>query len=912
MPFWVMVAIVVAQYVISSLLAPKPGDVEAERPEAPQIDQSRPVPVFWGTVKITDPTVIDYLDTKVEPIKKKYFNGLWFAKRIVGHKYYAGLALRLGFGRGEGVDGGAPSVRLYGIEVDNKVAWEGEYAASVEGTSVDKPTLFGGEEDQDRGGVKFTFDFYRGDQTTANPYLVARRGASPSYFPISYLVIRGASQGSGYLGKSPTLPPIAVIVGRFPLNVLGGAGFSNRVGPDLLDANPVEVVHDILINKDWGMGEAAANIDSDGAGSSFYEAALVVQNGAREDSDGVSYLWDQTEPIEALLERILRQIDAVLYTDLQTGKIKIALAREPSDDDITLAPTFDNDNVIEVVSSTRGALDATSNEVRVTYTDRAAGYIRRGSPLARNLANRQLQGQTKPVTINYPGVSNEAYAIRLAVRDLRALSLPLLRHTIRVDREGSFLVPGQIYKWSDEGEGIENLVMRVTRVRYGGLPRGTVEVEGVEDAFRVGDVPLAVTPGSWTDPAAGDAEDATAAAFEVPYYLQGDDAQRLMAAAARPDDAHKSYDLVVASETRVPHVDFTPSGTLVNNYSEATADVDTSDTLIVEDLTDADELLTATAAEVGEGKTLLVIDNEWLAYRTFTDNGDGTYTFHNVYRGLLDTVPANHAAGARVWFVSIDAALDEEVRAEGTAYACEMLTRTVRDVLTQGEATNHSVTAKRRAGRPYRPSYLEVNSSYTSRTIPATGSVALAWKERNRLSETSVIRQNTTSVAPELGTTYTLKIYNAAGTLIRTEAGLTDPSYTYTNAQETADNGSLSDWLTFALYAVRGTLTSWQAVMRQVARPGAGSAPALPSYTPAGTYVASPVDAQGIQGVPVSATPPSASAPVLIYNPTTGQYEPGAIAGSTAGSDLIDSIVVDPTDLSVAVDPDTLNVLTES
>jgi hypothetical protein len=98
--------------------------------------------------------------------------------------------------------------------------------------------------------------------------------------------------------------------------------------------------------------------------------------------------------------------------------------------------------------------------------------------------------------------------------------------------------------------------------------------------------------------------------------------------------------------------------------------------------------------------------------------------------------------------------------------------------------------------------------------------VALAWFESNRLTETAVRKQSTGTLAPEAGTTYTVRIKRASDdATIRTVSGLTGASYTYTNVDEMADNGgALAAGLVFEVWTVNGSLTS-EKFVRKALRP---------------------------------------------------------------------------------------------
>lgn len=69
---WQLVALWVVSMALTYLLAPKPADAEEPKfgeLEVPTADQSRSIPVIFGTVWIKDPNVVWYGDLKTKKIK---------------------------------------------------------------------------------------------------------------------------------------------------------------------------------------------------------------------------------------------------------------------------------------------------------------------------------------------------------------------------------------------------------------------------------------------------------------------------------------------------------------------------------------------------------------------------------------------------------------------------------------------------------------------------------------------------------------------------------------------------------------------------------------------------------------------------------------------------------------------------
>ena len=94
-----------------------------------------------------------------------------------------------------------------------------------------------------------------------------------------------------------------------------------------------------------------------------------------------------------------------------------------------------------------------------------------------------------------------------------------------------------------------------------------------------------------------------------------------------------------------------------------------------------------------------------------------------------------------------------------------------------------------------------------------TGAVTVTWAHRNRLMQTVyLVTQGESSIGPEPGTTYTVRIYGEAGTLKHTETGITGTGWTYPIATEITESGvnRPNEKLTVKIEAVRDGYTSWQ------------------------------------------------------------------------------------------------------
>jgi hypothetical protein len=178
-------------------------------------------------------------------------------------------------------------------------------------------------------------------------------------------------------------------------------------------------------------------------------------------------------------------------------------------------------------------------------------------------------------------------------------------------------------------------------------------------------------------------------------------------------------------------------GVLLNAYGSSVASVsrhDTSSTLVVTGMSAgaiAGLSNYTTLDKARDGSALLMIGSELFVYVGYVDNGGGQVTFNDVYRSVLDTAPASHAAGDRVWVIRSSDGLIQGLMPTGTTGYVKLLDNTTSSSLNISSSTTFSATVTNRAGLPLPPQYLTLNGS---RTPPASSanSVSVSWRNRSR------------------------------------------------------------------------------------------------------------------------------------------------------------------------------------
>jgi hypothetical protein len=648
------------------------------------------------------------------------------------------------------------------------------------------PTQWGGDEEG--GGVTGQLDFYRGTQTqTSNDYLESLLGDLPGYRGICYAVARQM-----YLGTSPYLKPMAFVVRRCP----NGIGLTDAQANINGDANPAAMLYDILTNDRWGLAIPAASIDV----PSFFAAGQVLAS----EEFGLSMNFDSSGSGRDLMGEILRHIDGVVYTDMQTGKLVLKLARAdygPAD------PLLLNTDNVKSCKIARPAWGDTKNTVKVRFVDRAANFQDRIA-FEQDSANVEITGAISSQDYDYRGISNATLAQKIAARELRTAAFPLAPVELEVNRIAWRLPPGGVARLTWEPLGIVDMPVRVTRISTGELRDGVIKIDAVQDVFGLRGTGF-TAPGSsgWVDPVTNPTGLDAAVLLEVPYALVVGPERLVMTLGAQSSSAQLGYEVWADLAGGVEFAfmnqerELTPAPLLANDigYTESAIKVGVAPGLAT--------LETVSDGDFAAGRHLALIDGELIAFQVIALETSGLYLLANVVRGVADTTPRNHAAGSRVWLLTEGSGLATGAALSGDAtLAAKLLAFTSKAVQLLADVSALTLTTTSRALRPYVPRNVLINGSAYP-VLVGSGDITVAWGHRNRLAEWSYADGGLTG-SPEAGTTYNLRFYDEGDTLVKTYSGLTGTSQTWTT--EVADAGHRLSRIRIELEAIVGSLASFQ------------------------------------------------------------------------------------------------------
>jgi len=672
MPWWLLPLIFTALTVVGELIRPKPK-FENARPAGlgdfsfPTATEGRSVPLIWGTVRLKAPNVVWYGNLRQVAITEKVKTGIFSSTRITtGYRYKVGIQFALCRG---------PVDSCVGVRIHDKFADGGRTGAGA--MSISAPTILGGE-DFGAGGIESENAawFYVGDTTqTADSYLSTQLSPAivPGYRGTCYYIFQGL------VGTSPSVQPWSFDLRRIPDGLELATAQPGDEVIDTSEANPMNVLYEIMTDTDWGLKIPAGSINV----ASFRAAAATLAT----ELNGFSMVLDNEKEASEVVNEVLRQIDGALYFDRANGDWKMKLIR----DDYVLAsqPLFDETNILSLVDYSRTTWSETTNQVRLLFSDTDDNF-KQAYALAQDMANVEIQGGNISAEVNYPGCKKRTLANQLVWRELATLAYPIAKHTISVNRKGFNLVPGDVYRWSNARLGIIELPMRITRIDYGTLTDGKIKITAAQDIFAT---PGAATFGDPTPTGWGGAEDdpvvvvaADTLTFEAPRQLVLQDPYapdlnpRVWAGARDPGGGTVGFQCYSRAGTSRPL-----AGTFENDFSissflktgtlnvalpayeasearpaAASIVVDNEDTL--SSIRHLNFSFAGSFGRVNQLANIAYIDGEFIGFED-ASYGSSQLTISGVYRGLFNTAPKAHAINTRVWFISEGGNLQERALA---------------------------------------------------------------------------------------------------------------------------------------------------------------------------------------------------------------------------------------------------------
>jgi hypothetical protein len=701
---------------------------------------------------------------------------------IRGWRYFMGVHLVLGHG---------PWDKLTEIKIGGRVAWSGNNTGTP--FTINEPNLFGGLERE--GGVVGEVQVLMGKASQTPPaFLAALFPNCPAFRGLCSVLMPSLY----YSANNPYPKKIEFAGVRTQvLTTDEPQWYAAKANIDD-DMNPAHILRECQTNGQWGNGHSTDRIDD----ANFTAAADTLY----AEGFGLSFYWANPGQMDSFISNVEAHINGRLRVNPETGKFEIKLIR----DDYVLAdlPVFNESNIVKVTRFQRNSWDGTINELTLIYYD--FDKDQKIPVTVQDIGNQQIQGRKITKQIRMEGITRGALGTRVALRELRGISTPLSALEFTCNRSAWGLNLGDAFVWTWPKYGVNSVVYRVSTVDWGTLEDAMVTISAIEDVFALPLSSYLLPPQSaWvpdsTTPVAPIAERVVEASYwDVFTNLRAADIASLdpdygfMAAmAVRANGRQMSFDLYtrigVGIFTHTGDGPFCPSCLIASTIDQEvastwtySADMDISEVIVGRYAYINDEIVELTAIDT--------------IAKSVTVN-----------RGALDTVPVSHAAGSRIYFSERWAAFDRTERMATESIDAKLLTVTSSGVLDESAAATLNLVLDNRPQRPYPPGNIKLNGNrYPATTI---GDIIITWAHRDRLQQTAyIVDQTEGNIGPEASTTYTIRIYNTVGNVLKhTESALTGVTWTYTQVARLADfSGAGPHAIRIEIESIIGALVSHQ------------------------------------------------------------------------------------------------------
>ena len=558
--------------------------------------------------------------------------------------------------------------------------------------------------------------------------------------------------------------------------VIGKLGYSGNIP----DANPRDIIRDLLTNQRYGCGFPADSIGDTDRYSNYCRAVGIFLSPAYteqgEAQRNISELLEQTNSAAVFSQGRLKIVPYGDGNYRGNGAAYVA-------DNKALYDLTDDDFIVsgaeDPVSVERKTNADAFNQIQVEYLDRNNDYNVAVAEV-KDQANIEQYGLRPKEAVKMHGICNTKVAQKVAQQLLQRALYVRNEYEFKLGWKYCLLEPMDIVTLTDAGLGLNKTPVRITEIEE--------DEEGVL-SVKAEDYPVGVYTTSEypTQPSLGYSADYNVSPgnahapviFEAPLQLTGGEPQIWMATAG--GDMWGGAEVWVSTDgdsyTRVGVVNHKARFGSLTAALPSGAVFDRTNTLSVE--ISAGQMTGGTEQDSRDLLTLCYVDGEFLAYANAELKGVGRYTLGNLTRGAYGSAIDSHAAGSQ--FARIDDTLFRYAVPRNWIGRTVWVKLVSYNVFSGGIQDLASV-----------PAY-----SYTIKGAPLGQIQNLRLTSSWAYGKEAVIAWDKLDGAD----TYDVEIYAGnSQRRLRSISGIVDNSYTYTQADMRADGGQVRD----VVFKVRG------------------------------------------------------------------------------------------------------------
>ncbi|MBD0765088.1 phage tail protein [Neisseria sp. RH3002v2f] len=574
--------------------------------------------------------------------------------------------------------------------------------------------------------------------------------------------------------------------------VIGKLGYSGNIP----DANPREIVLDLLTNQRYGCGFPSQNIGDTDRYSNYCRAVGIFLSPAYteqgEAQRNISELLEQTNSAAVFSQGRLKIIPYGDGSYSGNGAVYVADNKaiyDLTDDDFIVSGAQDP---VKVERKTNA--DA-FNQIQVEYLDRNNDYNVAIAEV-KDQANIEQYGLRPKDAIKMHGICDAKVAQKVAQQLLQRALYVRNEYEFKLGWKYCLLEPMDIVTLTDAGLGLNKTPVRITEIEED--EEGVLSVKAEDypvGVYTVSEYPTQPSLGYSADYNVSPGNAHVPVIFEAPLQLTGGEPQIWLATAG--GDMWGGAEVWVSTDgdsyTRVGAVNHKARFGSLTAALPNGAVFDRTNTLGVE--ISAGQLTGGTEQDSRDLLTLCYVDGEFLAYANAELKGVGRYTLGNLTRGAYGSAINAHATGSQ--FARIDEALFKY------AVPRNWIGRTVWVKLVSYNVFSGGIQDLAEV-----PAY-----SYTIKGAPLGQIQNLRLTSSWAYGKEAVIAWDKLDGAD----TYDVEIYAGnSQRRLREVSGIVDNSYTYTQADMKSDGGQVRD-IVFKVRgrAVTGKTGNWAQIAAQ-------------------------------------------------------------------------------------------------
>lgn len=574
--------------------------------------------------------------------------------------------------------------------------------------------------------------------------------------------------------------------------VIGKLGYSGNIP----DANPREIVLDLLTNQRYGCGFPSQNIGDTDRYSNYCRAVGIFLSPAYteqgEAQRNISELLEQTNSAAVFSQGRLKIIPYGDGSYSGNGAVYVA-------DNKAVYDLIDDDFIVsgaqDPVKVERKTNADAFNQIQVEYLDRDNDYNVAIAEV-KDQANIEQYGLRPKDAVKMHGICDGKVAQKVAQQLLQRALYVRNEYEFKLGWKYCLLEPMDIVTLTDAGLGLNKTPVRITEIEED--EEGVLSIKAEDypvGVYTVSEYPTQPSLGYSADYNVSPGNAHVPVIFEAPLQLTGGEPQIWLATAG--GDMWGGAEVWVSTDgdsyTRVGAVNHKARFGSLTAALPNGAVFDRTNTLGVE--ISAGQLTGGTEQDSRDLLTLCYVDGEFLAYANAELKGVGRYTLGNLTRGAYGSTINAHAAGSQ--FARIDEALFKY------AVPRNWIGRTVWVKLVSYNVFSGGIQDLAEV-----PAY-----SYTIKGAPLGQIQNLRLTSSWAYGKEAVIAWDKLDGAD----TYDVEIYAGnSQRRLRSVSGIVDNSYTYTQADMKSDGGQVRD-IVFKVRgrAVTGKTGNWAQIAAQ-------------------------------------------------------------------------------------------------